>query len=607
MKKYLLLLILMVPMIISAQTQVPPGPVSGTWDLAGSPYMVNGEIYIDETATLEIEPGVEVRFKGWYKFIVNGSLRAVGTATDSILFTADDTTNRWHGLKFLNTVETSYIDYCIFEYGLTILDNQPQSFPDNAGAGILIYDSPLALITVKHSYFFNNLAYLAAGIGSYNNNTLIDSCKFIGNNTPAGGNGAGIYVMGGSYSSPMIKNCEFRNNSSGHRAGGVMSWACRPVISKSVFINNSCSQVGGAIFIGVTTDFTISDCQIVNNTAMHGGGIYLSEATGDCINNTIACNTVSNSGGGIYFYETTYQGLVPLLKNNIIYFNTASNNQGGHQVCLTTMNDDPDFHYCDIQDGIDGFGGLGSGSNFSGDYLYCIDGNPLFADTINEDYSLTWENYPWVDTTKSPCIDSGNSMFPDPDGTIIDIGANYFHQQLDIPVMKPPDTNFIGQDHFLAEWTNCFGALGYYLDVALDDAFANMVYENIQVNGDTVFLVEELGCQTAYYYRVRSYNTALTSPNSNNILVVTDDCVSVNENNIDELEIFSSQNRIYIKINENLSSSGSILVYNTAGQLLTQQQIHSGSNTIDPKVTDQIIFAKVILEGKFYQQKLLVK
>lgn len=48
------------------------------------------------------------------------------------------------------------------------------------------------------------------------------------------------------------------------------------------------------------------------------------------------------------------------------------------------------------------------------------------------------------------------------------------------------------------------------------------------------------------------------------------------------------------------------MVYNIAGQLLTQQQIYSGSNIIDPCISGQIIIAKVIMGNKVYQKKLMI-
>ena len=74
-----------------SQTVIPGGSVSGTWTASGSPYLIEGEIVINNRQTLTIESGVEVIFQGHYKLIVNGWLQAIGAESDSILFTAADT------------------------------------------------------------------------------------------------------------------------------------------------------------------------------------------------------------------------------------------------------------------------------------------------------------------------------------------------------------------------------------------------------------------------------------------------------------------------------------------------------------------------------------
>ena len=62
---YLLVLILslalMVPVLaapLSAATTIPGGNVSGIWDAAGSPYLIEGDITVPAGQTLTIEPGV---------------------------------------------------------------------------------------------------------------------------------------------------------------------------------------------------------------------------------------------------------------------------------------------------------------------------------------------------------------------------------------------------------------------------------------------------------------------------------------------------------------------------------------------------------------------
>ena len=63
-------------------------------------------------------------------------------------------------------------------------------------------------------------------------------------------------------------------------------------------------------------------------------------------------------------------------------------------------------------------------SNIEGDSTWFgvgnINADPLFTDLENGDYTLQED---------SPCIDAGDPDSPwDPDGTIADMGAYYFHQ-----------------------------------------------------------------------------------------------------------------------------------------------------------------------------------
>ncbi|AYL95749.1 MBG domain-containing protein [Mucilaginibacter celer] len=63
------------------------GEVSGTWTKAGNPWVINGEVIIQQDKKLTIGPGVEVQtYSVNDRITVNGTLIANGTATDSILF-----------------------------------------------------------------------------------------------------------------------------------------------------------------------------------------------------------------------------------------------------------------------------------------------------------------------------------------------------------------------------------------------------------------------------------------------------------------------------------------------------------------------------------------
>src|ERR1039458_810055 len=120
MKKNLLFIFIFISVISFAQTSIPAGNVNGTWTLLGSPYNIQGSIQIVNGDSLIIQPGVTVNFQGTYKFLVQGKLKAIGTVTDTIVFTAANTTNGWRGIRFDNTVatnDTSRIVYCKLIYG----------------------------------------------------------------------------------------------------------------------------------------------------------------------------------------------------------------------------------------------------------------------------------------------------------------------------------------------------------------------------------------------------------------------------------------------------------------------------------------------------------
>ena len=77
--------------------------VDTTWTKANSPYIVTNDVIVDENVTLTIEPGVEIRFGGYFSIIVNGSLSAVGTQSDKIVFTSNKVNpaeGDWNTIKF---------------------------------------------------------------------------------------------------------------------------------------------------------------------------------------------------------------------------------------------------------------------------------------------------------------------------------------------------------------------------------------------------------------------------------------------------------------------------------------------------------------------------
>jgi predicted outer membrane repeat protein len=159
------LLAVAIPFVIAnAQTHISPGDVYGTWSLVNSPYLIDGEVTIPNDSTLTIEAGVVVEFQGYYPLHVQGTLLAVGTETDTIVFGVNDTTGfhdpdttlgGWNGIRFIDTPtdnDTSRIAYCKLQHGKAIAP----FWYLNAGGGLCAIN--FDKVVVSNCLLINNIA-----------------------------------------------------------------------------------------------------------------------------------------------------------------------------------------------------------------------------------------------------------------------------------------------------------------------------------------------------------------------------------------------------------------------------------------------------------------
>ena len=117
---------------LQAQTNVSSNITTNTtWTLINSPYIVKSNILVNSGITLNIEPGVVVKFDDNVGIVVNGKIIGDGTPTNSIIFTSSNITPNagdwaairlstsaspsiWDGSK--NYLSGSKFSYCKFEY-----------------------------------------------------------------------------------------------------------------------------------------------------------------------------------------------------------------------------------------------------------------------------------------------------------------------------------------------------------------------------------------------------------------------------------------------------------------------------------------------------------
>ncbi len=225
-------------------------------------------------------------------------------------------------------------------------------------------------------------------------------------------NGGAIYLEN---SNILIDNCIISHNSATGGGGGIFIYnSSDPTIKRTIISDNTSENAGGGIHILDGCTPTLENVCIYNNEAVseisgRGGGIYCDDWCFPILTNvTFSLNTAnydsSYPGGGLFSCNNSYPNLL-----NCILWNDIPQEigEGYSRFVIVT--------YSDVEGGSPGEGN--------------IDTDPLFADPVNGDFQITWANYPVNDATKSPCIDTGSLSLPlDPDSTIADMGALYFHQ-----------------------------------------------------------------------------------------------------------------------------------------------------------------------------------
>ncbi len=208
--------------------------------------------------------------------------------------------------------------------------------------------------------------------------------------------GGAIFVY--AFSKLLISNCTFQNNTAtvpGGAGGAIYISAVSLInLSNCVFKNNT-ATMGGAIRID--SNAILKNLLIYNNTAtigQYGGGIYLSTSNPTILN----CSVVNNTNCGIRCSSNSS----PIIRNTIIYGNSDYN-----LAIFGIDHNNPNVYYSDVQGGLENL--LSQVSGYSGTYENNINSNPQFVGSGLNPYDLLMA---------SPCINTG-----DPTTTTTTVGA----------------------------------------------------------------------------------------------------------------------------------------------------------------------------------------
>jgi len=375
--------------------------------------------------------------------IFGGGAALVSNSGDIIvsnsIFTADSSNDDAGGLFVGSTLGNIILSGSVF--------NDNAALGDDAG-GALLYTEQSSLITATNNIFLNNYAEDDGGglfaylLGS-GGNAVIDSNSFSGNVADLGGGGCFIRIndSGSVYYTSNFAEMNSTNTGCG---GGTFIYLNSGYLmfSENTFQDNSAGEYGGGAWIwnGYGNISITENIVNENNSNQNGGGFDISTDHGEMnlSRNIIYSNQAGNVGGGLS--SATADGQLNI-NHNTIYGNSAGEG-GGFCIYIDLptgqtdiynnilWNDSPNeisssgaavilCRYSDIENGM-GNPWFGEG---------CIDQDPKFDNPSAGDFHLSWNNFPVNDSTKSPCIDTGDPSSPlDPDSTRTDMGALFFNQ-----------------------------------------------------------------------------------------------------------------------------------------------------------------------------------
>ncbi|MBU0717209.1 MAG: right-handed parallel beta-helix repeat-containing protein [Planctomycetes bacterium] len=359
------------------------GPIvlNTTWDCAGSPYIVVNSISVRNGATLNIEPGVEVRFKSDKGLTVGhstgaGTLVATGTGECPILFTSnapyepeptDPAPGDWVRIYFTDYatdaeydefgeyVSGSVLEHVIVEYSgsggpaITAENSSPYlghaTVRYNAERGILVTSSGAGPVKIEDCEVHHNDAI---GNGAIDVNAsgggrsiTIERCRIHDH-----ANCRGIEIHGADGFPVTIKDCEIARCTNNATGGGIVAdGGTNNEISHNLVENctatssgDSQHRWGGGIYLNART--TVTGNIVRNNRVSvtgrwadaNGGGIVLdTSCDGSTVSdNVVTGNSVDSSrqyarGGGILLWNA--EGCT--LQSNIVTGNTADGPGGG--------------------------------------------------------------------------------------------------------------------------------------------------------------------------------------------------------------------------------------------------------------------------------------
>ena len=291
---------------------------TATWTQSG-PYLIDGDITVDNLKTLTISAGLTIYVNQYYYFLVYGTLVADGSDVSPIVFTSNQSSpapGDWAGIYFFSADAGCILDYCEFYYAGYSTRVSGAIQQNSSGTNVSITNCIISYSQTSGIYSFSG-----------SDIPLISSCNFT-NNTLYGIN----IFANGFYN---VSDNSFTDNSGGDvllrgaSITGSHTWTQdgNIIIGGDITVNNSATL---NISPGITFKFN-------GNYKLTIYGTLIANANAE---NPITFTSVSNTPGswiGIDIYDPDAQ--CTLNYCNIYYAGSTSGINGNIRFYLSSQND----------------------------------------------------------------------------------------------------------------------------------------------------------------------------------------------------------------------------------------------------------------------------
>jgi len=487
----------------TADTSVSGVITSDTiWTLAGSPYIVVGDVQIPDEVTLTIEPGVVINYAGAYEILVKGAIIANGTATNTILFTSDTPTISSGAtiLKFESTdLSISQLSHIKMEYASKSIrigdESEHNQKPKNTGILTASNIEIIAAEVLTDGYnteaklVLNNAIINATSVrGEYPRSESIEiNNSMISNSTIK----SESYNKGIKLQNCIVNNCDFQIGCCGANIH----------IDTSALIESTIQEGGGS---PVSGPLEIRNSYVINTP------IILPAAKIFITNSTISYGSTSGItfGNGIVSYSSIIGNTDGV---GIEITGRAGYNIGGSVVISNSTI---------IQNAV--------GVKVTGANVVTVQNNNFFDNTTYDTENRTWNdivatsNY-WGTSDPTEIASTIFDYYDDINYGTVDY-SNYFTFLDTTSPISPPTgltVTHMGAEDIIISWdANSEGDLaGYkiYWDIDSGYSYAN----EVDVGNVTSHTLTGLAPGT-YYIAVTAYDSAYNIENDNPNTIVNE-------------------------------------------------------------------------------------